>query len=358
MTNPSGASGSSPGAGPLSGPASFTSASVAAALGAELRGPGDIPLRRLNTVHAAGPEDLTFIRSPKYAAMWQASRARAVLIAAKTELPPTDRNPAVLIVPDADLALIRAIPLFKPPELPPTLGVHPSAIVDPTAQIDPAASIGPMCIIGPGCVIGAHAILRPRVTLGIGVRVGQHTELEPGAVIHDHCVIGSRCTIHSNCVIGADGFGFRPSPDGRGVIKIPHAGNVEIGDHVELGACTCIDRGKFGPTIIGAGTKMDNHVQIAHNVIIGRSCLIAGCTGIAGSVVIEDGVMIGGHCGIADNLRIGKGARLAAFAAVMADVAPGQTVIGVPAVPHIQFFREKATMAKLVGAKRRRGTEP
>ncbi|MGD9690064.1 MAG: UDP-3-O-(3-hydroxymyristoyl)glucosamine N-acyltransferase [Phycisphaerales bacterium] len=332
----------------------FTTGAIARALGAELDGPGDIELRRLNTIEGAGPEDLTFVRSKAYAAKWPESKGGACLVSRDVALPRVERRAAAIIVDNADLALIRLIPRFKPPERRPSAGVHPTALIGSGARIDPSASIGPMCVIGDDVELGAGVVLRAGVVIGAGVRIGAQSELEPNVVVHDWCVIGRHCLLHSGCIIGADGFGFRPSPDGRGVVKIPHAGNVEIEDHVEIGACTCVDRGKFGPTVIGAGTKLDNHVQIAHNVVIGRSCLIAGCTGIAGSVVIGDGVMIGGHCGIADNLRIGRGARLAAFAAVMKDVAPGATVMGVPAVPHIQFFRQAAVLGKLTGGGRRK----
>jgi UDP-3-O-[3-hydroxymyristoyl] glucosamine N-acyltransferase len=334
---------------------SFSSASLAAALGAELQGPGDIALTGLNTLELAGPNDLTFIRSPRYAAAWSSSRAGACLLTRGLDLPPGGGRRAILLVPDADLALIQAIRLFKPADPRPAAGIHPSAIVDPSAAIDPSASVGIMCIIGAGCVIGAGCILHPRVTLGPGVRLGTETELESGVIIHDRCVIGASCLIHSGAVIGADGFGFRPSPDGHGVIKIPHVGNVEIHEYVEIGACTCIDRGKFGATIIGAGTKIDNLVQIAHNVRIGRGCLIAGCTGIGGSVVMHDGVMVGGHAGIADNLKLGAGARVSAFAAVMRDIPPGEAVLGVPAEPARQFMRKMAWLRRQMGHKGRAG---
>ncbi len=335
-----------------------TSGSIAAALGAELRGPADVPLRGLNSVEGAGPDEMTFIRSAKYAQLWPASRAGACLVSRSIDLPPagpatgpaSGQAPrAVLVVPDADLALIAAIKIFRPPDPPAPAGVHASAIVGPGADIDPTAHVGPLCVVGAGCWVGPGCQVQSRVTLGDHVRIGPGTVIESGAVVHHRCVIGAKCLVHSNAVIGADGFGFRPSPDGRGVVKIPHAGNVELHDGVEIGSGSCVDRGKFGPTVIGAGTKIDNLVQIGHNTRIGRSCLIAGSVGISGSVVIEDGVMIGGHAGIGDNLRVGAGARIAAFSAIMNDVPAGATFVGAPAMPRIAFFRQLAALARLAG---------
>lgn len=148
-------------------------------------------------------------------------------------------------------------------------------------------------------------------------------------------------------VIGADGFGYRPAPDGRGLVKIPHLGNAVLDSHVEIGANTCIDRARFGSTRIGAGTKIDNLVQIGHNCRIGRSVVICGCTGIAGSVTIGDGVQIGGNCGIADNVTIGRGARIAAKTGVMHDVPEGITVAGLPAFPGRDYLRMIAALRKL-----------
>lgn len=337
--------------------AAHTAASIAAALGAELSGPGDAVLSGLNTIDAAGPLEMTFVRSAGYATAWAASRAGACLVSKGIVLPerPSGAPAAIIRVPDADLALIQVIRMFRPEDPPPAAGIHPTASVAPGASVDATAHVGPMCIVEEGATIGPHVILRARVFVGRGASVGERSELEPGVVIHDRSTIGKRCLIHSNAVIGADGFGFRPSPDGRGVVKIPHAGIAEIQNDVEIGACTCVDRGKFGPTVIGAGTKIDNLIQIAHNVRIGRGCLIASKTGIGGSTSIGDGVMIGGGSAIADNITIGALARIGGGAAVMQDVPAGEAWLGYPAKPRIKFFREVSTLARLVGVQRKLG---
>jgi UDP-3-O-[3-hydroxymyristoyl] glucosamine N-acyltransferase len=180
-------------------------------------------------------------------------------------------------------------------------------------------------------VIEPGVRLRAGVRIGRDVRVGEGSDLHPNVVVEERCVIGRGVIIHAGAVIGADGFGYRPSEDGRSVVKIPHIGWVEVHDGVEIGACTTIDRGKFGPTVVGVGTKIDNQVQIGHNCRIGRACIICGAVGIAGSVEVEDGVTIGGGAGIRDNIRIGAGAKLAAGVGLMHDVPPGETWLGAPA---------------------------
>ena len=327
---------------------------VAALLGAELVGRADLPITGGSTLDAANPGDLTFIRDARYAAHWPASRASAAIVTRGIAVPGHDPAArALLLVPDADLALITILGKLQPPSAPTPPGVHPSAIVDPSATIAPSAHVGPLCIIGPGCSIADHAVLKARVTLGSGVVIGAHATIHPGAVLYDRVHLGHHVVVHANAVIGADGFGFRPDPSGRGLVKIPHAGSVQIHDHAEIGACTTIDRGKLGDTVIGAGTKLDNQVQIAHNVRVGRHCAIAAQTGIAGSVTIGDGVLMGGHCGIADNLTIGSGARLGGYAAVMDHIAPSATFLGYPAVPSRDFFRQISAVQRLAGTRRR-----
>lgn len=326
---------------------------VAALLNAELIGRADLPITGGSTLDAANPGDLTFIRDAKYAAVWARSRASAAIVTRGVTVPGHDpAAKALLIVPDADLALITILARLQPPAAPNPPGVHPTAIIDPSATIPASASIGPGCLIGPKASLGEHVVLKSNVTIGPGARLGEHTFVHPGVVIYDHAKIGSHVVIHANAVIGADGFGYRPDPSGKGLIKIPHAGSVQIHDHVEIGACTTIDRGKLGDTIIGAGTKIDNQVQIAHNVRVGRSCAIAAHCGIAGSVTIGDGVMMGGHCGIADNRTIGARSRLGGFSAVLDDIPADHTFSGFPAVPIRDFFRQVSTVQRLAGTRR------
>jgi len=325
----------------------MTTSQIAALVGAELRGPGDIVITGPCTLALAGPGSLTFIRDQAFVARWAGSKASAALISAGMSIPEPGPGRALLVVGDADLALIKVLERFAPAPPAAPAGVHATAIVDESAAVAATAHVGPQCIIGAGVHIGAGAVLYAGAIIGEHVRIGEGTILHPRVTVMERCIIGRRCTLHPGVVIGADGFGYRPSPDGRGVLKIPHTGNVEIHDDVEIGANTCVDRGKFGPTVIGAGTKIDNLVQVAHNVTIGRACLIAGGVGIAGSTSIGDGVIIGGQAGLKDNIEIGAGARIAAMSAIMSDVAPKATMVGAPAVGHIEFFRRIAALKKL-----------
>jgi UDP-3-O-[3-hydroxymyristoyl] glucosamine N-acyltransferase len=317
-----------------------TTSSIAAAVGGRLVGRGDLAITDLSGLDEAGPGSLTFIRDAEFAGKWRGARAGAALVSAQIEVMGHDESSRALIyVADADLAMVKALALFeRKPEAPP-VGVHPTAVVDPTARIAPTARIGPFCSVGAGTVVGDHCTLMPRVTLGAEVAIGPGTMLHPGVVVYDRCTIGARSILHSNVNIGADGFGFRPDPSGRGLIKVPHIGTVTIGNGVEIGAGSCVDRGKFGATVIGDGAKIDNLVQIAHNCRIGRCVIICGNSGLAGSAVIGDGAIVGGAVGIVDNIQIGAGAKIGAKSGVMCDVPAGETWTGLPAAPHREQMR-------------------
>lgn len=331
-----------------------TTGSLASLLGAELQGPPDLPIDRLDTLDRATPGALTFIRSAPFAAEWPKSRASAALVTRTLAVPGHDPAArALLLVPDADLALNTVLDLFAPKPHRPPPGIHPSAVVDPAAEIHPSASIGPCCTIGPGARIDEGAVLISNVAIGPRASIGRGTVLHPCVVIGERCSVGQGCIFHGGVVIGADGFGYRPAPDGRGVVKVPHIGHVEIGDLVEIGANTCVDRAKFGATTVGSGTKIDNHVQIGHNVRIGRACLICGVTGIAGSVVMGDGVIVGGHVGIADNLTIGSGARIGAKSGVINNIPAGATWWGFPALEARDAARNYAALRNIVELSRR-----
>jgi len=330
-----------------------TSGALAAMLGGELVGPPDLVITSVDAIDKAGPGGLTFIRAERYADRWASSRASVALVTRGLAVRGHDPEKRALIyVDDADLAIARLLEHFAPP--PPTFppGIHPTAVVDPSATVAPTAHIGPHCVVGPGAVIGDGAVLLAQCYVGPAARIGARSVLHPAVTVLDRCVVGERCILWPGVRIGADGFGYRPAPatgDGRpgGLIKIPHIGNVVIGNDVEIGANTCIDRGKFGPTTIGDGTKIDNLCQIGHNCSIGRHVIICGLAGIAGSVVVEDGVIIAGHVGIADNLRIGAGATISAKAGVMSNIPPGETWFGTPAGPHKDQMRSYAALRKL-----------
>jgi UDP-3-O-[3-hydroxymyristoyl] glucosamine N-acyltransferase len=325
-----------------------TTGSLAKVLDAELVGPAHLTVDHLETIERGGAGALTFIRSRAFAAEWAGSRATAALVTRGIDVPGHDATSrALLIVSDADHAMIRMLELFAPAPVHPGPGVHPSAVVHPDAKIDPSASIGPCCVVWGGAQIGADAVLVSGACVGAGAVVGRGTVVHAGVVIGERCIIGAGCILHPGVVVGADGFGYRPAADGRGVVKIPHIGTVEIGDLVEIGANSCIDRAKFGATIIGAGTKIDNLVQIAHNCRIGRACIICGKCALAGSVVLGDGVVLGGNTNVADNLSIGARARVAANGGVMNDIPAGETWLGLPAMPVAEGTRNYATFRNL-----------
>ncbi len=334
----------------------FTSGSLAERLGAELLGSGQIPIVRLEVIERAGPGTLTFIRDRQHANAWVASASPCALLSRKLAVPAFDsQTRALLVVDDADLSLNRVLELFAPPAARAAPGVHPTASVDPTASIGAMVHIGPGCVVGAGAAVGDGTVLKAQVYVGDGARVGRGCFMHPGVAVLERCVVGDGCIFHAGVVIGADGFGFRPSPDGRGVVKIPHTGNVEIGPGVEIGANSCVDRAKFGSTILGAGTKLDNLVQIGHGCRIGRSCLIAAGVGMAGSCVIEDGVMIGGMVGIADGRKIGAGAKIGAQSGVLDDVPPGETWLGTPAMAAVNTLRDWAQARRFGSARPQRG---
>jgi UDP-3-O-[3-hydroxymyristoyl] glucosamine N-acyltransferase len=225
--------------------------------------------------------------------------------------------------------------------------VHPSAVIESSAAVGRDVRIAAQCYVGREARLGDRVVLHPNVTVMDGCVVGPDTVLWPGVVVRERCVIGARCILHPNAVIGADGFGFRPAAGGKGLVKVPQTGNVVLGDDVEIGAGTCVDRAKFGSTEIGDMTKIDNLCQIAHNCRIGRCVIIAGGCGLAGSVTIGDGVMFGGHVGVKDHTTIGAGARLMAYAAVMNDIPAGETWGGYPAKEAKVAAREYAGMRRL-----------
>jgi UDP-3-O-[3-hydroxymyristoyl] glucosamine N-acyltransferase len=327
----------------------LTTGQLAAELGAALSGPADIAITGAESLEMAAPGQIAFVRASKFAKGWPASRASAVLVTRGVELPPSPGTPprAVLTVADADLAMTRVLELLMPPAPIAAPGVHPSAVVDPSARIDPSAHVGPHATVGAGTTVGPGAVLHAGVRVGAGVAIGADTTLHANVVVQDRCTIGSRCSLHPNVVIGADGFGYRVDPIAKALVKIPHIGTVEIGSNVEIGAGSCIDRGKFGATTIGDGTKIDNLVQIGHNCRVGRSVVICGCAALAGSVTIGDGVMIGGGAGVADNISVGPGARIAAQSGVMNDVTAGETVTGAPALAHRDWARAHIALRRL-----------
>lgn len=332
----------------------MTAGDVARHLGATLLGDASVRIERLEVFDLAGPTCLTFIRSGRFARLWEGAKAGCALISkdiVSVAAPEGTSQPSgrsLIVVPDADLALIKVLTLFAPLEAPPTPGVHPSAVIDPTARVAASACVGPVCVVAAGAEVGEGAHLVAQVFVGRDAKVGAATTLHPGVRVLDRCVVGAHCVLHAGVTVGADGFGYRPDPAGSGLVKIPHIGNVVIQDHVEIGANSCIDRAKFASTTIGAGTKIDNLVQIAHNCVIGRCCVLCGGVMLAGSVTLGDGVMLGGQVGIADNVTIGAGARVGAKAGVNNDIPPNAEYMGHPAGPASEWRRTYARL-RLMG---------
>lgn len=322
-------------------------------LGAELIGDGGAEFRTLGSIESAGPDALTFARSEKFARKWGSSKAAAVLVSrAVFEKVPgvlkAGAGRAVLVVEDADLAMVALLDAAAKQIIRvPGPGVHPLAWVAESASLGEGVFLGAHASVGEGSVIGARTRIHPGVRVGAGVRIGEDCDLRANSVVEDRCVLGDRVVLQAGAKIGADGFGYRPAPDGGGLVKIPHIGAVELGDDVEIGANACVDRGKFSNTVVGRGTKIDNLVQVGHNVTIGEHCVICGNTGIAGSVKIGRGVTIGGMCAIHDGISIGDGATLAARSGVVSDVPAGVVYGGVPVGPVQDSIRQMASMKYL-----------
>ena len=310
-------------------------------LGAEVCGSADGTITSVAPLDQAGPEDITYAVSGRFVAKLATSRAGAAIVSK----PVADAPMPVLVVDNVEAAVAKILGAMAVSPAAPPAGVDPSAIVSPQAELDETVSVGPGVTIGPGTKIAAGTVLHANVSIAADVTIGAETTLQNGAVVLDRCVIGSRCVIGPNTVIGADGFGYYTE---QGVHKkIPHIGNVIIEDDVEIGACSCVDRAKFASTVVGAGTKIDNLVQIAHNVQVGRGCFLCAQVGVAGSAKLGDYVAAGGHAGVRDNVTIGNQVKCSAFAAVAADVPDGAVVAGIPAHDARKTFREIRALERL-----------
>lgn len=330
-----------------------TLAEIAACVGAALPEGAD-GARRFDGVaplDAATPETVSFLDNKRYAETLGTTRAGAVIL----------RPDLAASVPEGAVALAVEQPypawahlcrLFHPePEAQP--GVHPSAVIDPEAIVDPTAEIGPLAVIGagaeigPGCIIAAHAVIGAGVRLGRDCRIGAHASVS-------HAVIGDRVTLHPGARIGQAGFGFAIT--GQGFVPVPQLGRVIVEDDADIGANTTIDRGSAQDTVIGRGTRIDNLVQIAHNVRVGAHGVIVAQAGIAGSTTLGKQVILAAQAGLLGHLKVGDGAKIGAQAGVMNDVEPGAEVVGSPAQPVRAFFREVATLRRLARRGKPSGT--
>jgi UDP-3-O-[3-hydroxymyristoyl] glucosamine N-acyltransferase len=304
----------------------------------------DVPIEGVAYLAEAGPRDLSFLGSEKFLKDLEKTKAAAVLMRKNVKLP-ADLATPILLVDDADLAIAQILELFAPPMEQVHTGIDPSAKIATTARIDPSCRIGPNVVIGERSQIGPECTLHANVYIGSDVTLGANCEFFPNVVIRQCITIGQRVVIHAGSVLGTDGFGYRW--DGTQHAKIPHIGTVIIEDDVEIGSCVCIDRGKFGSTRIGRGTKIDNLVQVAHNCQIGPYCILVGQCGLAGSAKLGAGVVIAGQAAIRDHISIGDRATVTACAAVMSDVEPKAIVTGLPALPHRQALRQQGALRRL-----------
>jgi UDP-3-O-[3-hydroxymyristoyl] glucosamine N-acyltransferase len=293
-------------------------------------------------LQTAGPGEVSFLDNRRYASALEESSAGAVIIHPDM-LARVPAGTVPIVTPEPYAGWARVAALFHP-TVPVSPGIHPSALVAEDAQVDASAEVGPFVLVEAGAEVGAHCRIGPYAAIGPGVVLGPECRIGAHASL-SHAVLGARVYIHAGARIGQEGFSFASTD--KGFLSVPHLGRVVLGDDVEVGANTTIDRGSTGDTAIGAGSRLDNQVQIAHNVRLGRCCVVVAQVGIAGSTVLEDFVQVGGQAALAGHLRVGKGARIGAQAGVMSDVPSGVALVGSPAQPRHEFFRQVAILKRL-----------
>jgi UDP-3-O-[3-hydroxymyristoyl] glucosamine N-acyltransferase len=309
-------------------------------LDAKVAGDGDVLIAHLRGIEDAGPGDLTFVSNAKYRKKLETTGASAILVSPGTQA--AGKN--LLIVEDPYIAFGKALTFFYPEDHGPAQQ-SPQAFIDKTAVVSKDTVIYPGVYVGPGAKIDGGAVLYPGVYIGPEAAVGEQSVLYPGVKVYRRCLVGKRVILHAGVVVGADGFGF--AKPGRGNIKIPQVGIVQIDDDVEVGANTTIDRATLGRTWIQRGVKIDNLVQIAHNCVIGEYSVIVAQVGISGSTTLGKGVMIGGQAGLVGHIEIGDHVMVGAQSGIHKDIAPNQIVMGSPQRPHRDFLRIEACVSRL-----------
>lgn len=329
-------------------------AELAARVGGEVVGDGERPIDGFAGLEDAGPRDLSLLAEPRYRAAAAASAAGALLVPRGRDggpgiEPPPGRD--LVLVADPRRAMAALLEALYPRPLP-VPGIHPTAVVGAGCAVDPTASIGPYAVIGDGSRIGAGAAIGAHAVVGRGSTVGAGTRLHPHAVLYDGTELGERCEIHAGAVVGSDGFGYVAGDDGLPK-KVPQVGRAMLADGVEVGANSTIDRATLGTTSVGAGSKLDNLVHLAHNVRLGRGCLLAAQAGIAGSTRLGDGVQLAGQAGVGGHLVIGDGVQVAAKSAALQSIEPGARVGGIPAGDLGAWKRQVAAQHRLPGLVRR-----
>jgi UDP-3-O-[3-hydroxymyristoyl] glucosamine N-acyltransferase len=320
----------------------FNLGDLAVRFGLGLRGEPSLRISHVATLSHAGSGALSFLANPRYRKQMEATRATAVLVG------PNDAAHcpvAALVDPNPYLAYARIAELLHPP-VPASAGIHPTAVVSPEARIAPSASVGPLAVIEAGAHIGERVAVGAGCVVQRGASIGEDSRLMPRVSVYDGVRIGKRCIVHSGAVLGADGFGF--APDGGTWVKVPQLGSVQIGDDVEIGANTTIDRGAIEDTVVEEGVKLDNQIQVGHNVTIGAHSAVAGCVGISGSTTIGRRCMIGGGVGLAGHLTIADDVVLTGFTLVTASIKePGSYSSGMPAVESRTWRRIVAHLRRM-----------
>ncbi|GMR05214.1 MAG: UDP-3-O-(3-hydroxymyristoyl)glucosamine N-acyltransferase [Thermodesulfobacteriota bacterium] len=314
---------------------------LASIVGGAVEGDGAVPISDVASFDEAGPGEITFFADAKELKRLEGAKAGAVIVKPSAK---GVKGVNLLLCENPLLAFARVLDIFRPLEMPPQ-GVHPDSAVHAGASLGEGVSVGPFAVVEEGASVGPGAVLYPGVYIGRGACVGTDAVLYPGVSVRDGCVLGDRVIVHSNAVIGSDGYGY--ARVGGRYHKIPQRGIVRVGDDVEIGACVAIDRATIGETSIGRGTKIDNLVQIAHNVKVGEDCAIVSQTGIAGSTTVGDKVQLGGQAGLAGHIEVGDGVMVGAKSGVTKDIASGAVVSGMPAIPHGEWLRAQVIVGKL-----------
>jgi UDP-3-O-[3-hydroxymyristoyl] glucosamine N-acyltransferase len=321
----------------------LTASDIANLVGGVLVGDAGAEVRTLAPLDRAASHDLSFLASARYTALYERTKAGAVLVAPEFENVPTTAAARILVSKPHD-AMLTVLPrLYRAPRREP--GVHATARLGRGVSLGSDVTVGPYAVVGDGAVVGDRAWIDAHAVVGAGVVIGEDVRLYPGVTLYSGTTLGPRVIVHAGARLGSDGFGY-VFREGRHD-KIPHVGRCIIEQDVEIGANTTIDRGSIDDTVVGAGTKIDNLVHIAHNVRIGRLCLIMAQVGIAGSVHVGDGVVLAGQVGLSGHVTVGDRARLAAQAGVFGDIPAGETWSGYPARPHRQSLRASAALLRL-----------
>ncbi len=320
----------------------LTLRTIADIVGGAVEGDETLQVGAIGSLDETGAGDLTYAINENKAALLTTSNATAAIIPHGVEV---DADIAIIRVDNAEAAFAALLTHLAGPEDLPPVGIHPSAVIAPDAEIADSAAIGPCAVVGACAKIGAGTVLCPGVKIGADAVIGENCVFAEGVVVRHECIVGNRVRIGCNSVIGYDGFGYYYA-DGVHH-KIPHPGNVVIEDDVEIGACSCVDRSKWGSTRVGAGTKIDNLVQIAHYVQVGSGCLLASQAGVAGSSKLGNFVVLGGSSGVRDNISIGDGTKLGAASNLAQSAGPGEMLLGTPAKDAKTALREVMGVAKL-----------